>query len=237
MMGEQRVRYLRGLVFWMFVWILGLGSYNGLQAQTTIDLAAFTPEVDGFLRVYGSVGRGNFGVPVTGGFDCDGDGFQDMAMSAMVASPLARQRAGQVFLVFGDGTIGGARDTAEVTPNMLHIFGAAPHEITGNEIWMDDVTGDGLGDLLIGRQNYTPDPDRVGAGALTIIVGGPALRAYAATLQPLDLQSPPADLTILTLVGHSRLAVLACGCALAMSPAMSPPIWMAQSYRLLLPTS
>jgi hypothetical protein len=66
---------------------------------------------------------------------------------------------------------------------------------------MDDVTGDGLGDLLIGRQNYSPAPDRIGAGALTLIVGTPALRELAASLQPLDLQSPPANLTIVTFVG------------------------------------
>ena len=28
---------------------------------------------------------------------------------------------------------------------------------------------DGLGDLLIGRQNFTPEPSRIGAGALTVI--------------------------------------------------------------------
>ncbi len=186
---------------WPVVWMLGLSMCICAHAQSIVDLAMLDPEVDHLLRVYGSVGDGHFGVPVTGGFDCDGDGFQDMAMAAMTAAPLGRDRAGAVYLIFGHGVIAGTRDTAGMTPDILKIFGAAPHEIAGNEIWMDDVTGDGLGDLLIGRQNYSPAPDRIGAGALTLIVGGPALREYAATLQPLDLQSPPETLTIVTFTG------------------------------------
>ncbi len=205
-MREHKDKRLRWPVVWFMIGCLGACVWA--QAQTTVDLAQLNPEVDDLLRVYGSVGSGSFGVPVTGGFDCDGDGFQDMAMSSMVASPLARDRAGEVYLIFGNGMIGGTRDTAGMAPDILKIFGAAPHEITGAEIWMDDVTGDGLGDLLIGRQNYSPDPDRIGAGALTLIVGSPALREYAATLQPLDLQSPPANLTIITFVGAQRFGRL-----------------------------
>jgi hypothetical protein len=178
------------------------------QAQSTVDLAMLDPEKDDLLRVYGSDGRGHFGVPVTGGFDCDGDGIPDMAMASMTASPLGRERAGEVYLLFRDGTIRGQRDTAGMSPDILKIFGAAPHEITGTEIWMDDVTGDGLGDLLIGRQNYSPALDRIGTGALTLIVGTPALRELAASLQPLDLQSPPANLTIVTFVGAQPLGRL-----------------------------
>ncbi|ETW99162.1 MAG: hypothetical protein ETSY2_41395 [Candidatus Entotheonella gemina] len=196
-MRGQRGQWLR----WLIVWIACLSMCVWAQAQSIVDLAMLDPEIDGLLRVYGSAGRGNFGVPVTGGFDCDGDGFQDTAMSSMIASPLERERAGEVYLIFGDGTVSGTRDSAGMSPDILKIFGAAPHEITGSEIWMDDVTGDGLGDLLIGRQNYSPTSDRIGAGALTLIVGGSALRDYAATLQPLDLQSPPAMLTIVTFVG------------------------------------
>ncbi len=203
MRGQRR----HGLT-WLVVWIGCVSIWAWAHAQSIVDLATLDPEVDGLLRVYGSTGRGNFGVPVTGGFDCDGDGFSDMAMSAMTASPLERERAGEVYLVFGNGTVSGTWDTAGMSPDILKIFGAAPHEITGSELWMDDVTGDGLGDLLISRQNYSPDPDRIGAGALTLIVGGSALRDYAATLQPLDLQSPPATLTIVTLVGAERFGRL-----------------------------
>jgi hypothetical protein len=49
---------------------------------------------------------------------------------------------------------------------------SAVHEIAGSEIWMEGVNGDGLGGLLIGRQNYTKG-DRTGEGALTITFDHP----------------------------------------------------------------
>jgi hypothetical protein len=175
------------------------------QVSGVVDLAT-VPTTSDLVRVHGSVGTGAFGVPVAGGFDCDGDGFTDYAMASMLADPLGRIDAGQVFLVFGDGTVTGTLDTADPNePRVLHLFGDGAAEITGSEIWMDDVTGDGLGDLLIARQNFTPDPARIGAGALTIVVGAMALRTHAATLQPLDLRTPPGALTLLTIVGGQEL--------------------------------
>ena len=85
----------------------------------------------------------------------------------------------------------------------MKIAGDQSYEIAGAEIWMDDVTGDGIGDLLIGRQNHTPAAGRAGAGALTIIVGGSALKTHAATLSYLDLRSPPIGIKIVTIVGIS----------------------------------
>ena len=74
--------------------------------------------------------------------------------------------------ILGDGQIQQSLDTAQAIANLLRIAGAGPQEAAGGEIWMDDVTGDGLGDLIIGRPNYrASSPDRIGAGALTIVVG------------------------------------------------------------------
>ena len=159
------------------------------------------PTTDGLARVYGSAGVGSFGVPVAGGVDCDDDGHADLALSSMTASPLGRTAAGQVFLVFGDGTVSGTLDTGTASERILAILGDGPSENAGSEIWMDDVTGDGLGDLLIARQNFSPDAGRLGAGALTIVAGGAALRTRAAALAPLDLRSPPAEIPVLTLIG------------------------------------
>jgi len=170
-----------------------------------VDLANVSPFAGMLKRVYGSVGEGNFGVPVAGGFDCDGDGQLDLAMAAMTADPLGRTRAGQVFLVFGDGTTGGTLDSSQDQGSILRILGDQPSENVGSEIWMDDVTGDGVGDLLIARQNHTPAVGREGAGALTILVGGPALRSHAQSLQALDLRSPPAGITLMTIVGDDAV--------------------------------
>lgn len=178
------------------------------QAAQTVDLGQVDPEDGQLQRVLGSVGQGNRGVPVAGGFDCDGDGFPDTAMAAMTASPLGRNGAGQVFLVFGDGTTQGTQPTQGTHENVLAFIGAATSEAAGSELWMDDVTGDGLGDLLIARQNHDPG-GRPGAGALTIVVGGQALRDFDESV-PVDLADDPAlmSLTLATFVGPHEAARL-----------------------------
>lgn len=184
------------------------GGVSGAQPALAIDLAEVADDQDLLLRVHGSVGNGALGVPVAGGFDTDGDGFEDYALAAMRASPLGRPGAGQVFLALGDGRVNGAIDSAVPQPRILEILGDGPSEATGSEIWMDDVTGDGVGDLLIARQNFTPEPGRIGAGALSILIGGPALRERAAELAPLDLRAPPDSLRLITFVGAAPLSRL-----------------------------
>jgi hypothetical protein len=185
---------------------LWLGAGASAAPLDTIDLAAVPGTGGGLLRLGGSVGSGAQGVPVAGGFDVDGDveGNVDFAMASMRASPLGRTDAGAVYLVLGDGTIDGEIDTALSQPNVLEIYGDVVQENAGSEIWMDDVTGDGLGDLLIARQNYTPAIGREGAGALTILVGSAAVATQAAGLNALDLRAPPAELTLLTFVGANQ---------------------------------
>jgi hypothetical protein len=189
--------------------LASLGASASAAPHLSVDLATVSTASGGLKRVHGSTGDGSRGVPVAGGIDCDGDGFLDYAMAAMQASPQGRAGAGEIYLIFGDGKVEGTLDTAVAQPDILVIQGDGDSEATGSEIWMDDVTGDGIGDVLIGRQNFTPDAGRVGAGALTILVGGPALRAQAASLQPLDLRTPPAGLTLLTLIGAAEFDRLA----------------------------
>lgn len=170
------------------------------QPAAVTDLAAAPAGIE---RVYGSVGSGRFGVPVAGGHDLDGDGFADTAFAAMVAGSIARDRAGEVFVVFGDGTVQGSVDTANAGNSaVLRIFGDQVQENAGSELWIDDVTGDGLGDVLICRQNFSPDGGaRIGAGALTILPGSAELRQLAQTGQPIDLRTLPAALQASTLLG------------------------------------
>ena len=162
-----------------------------------LDLAAAPPGIE---RLRGSVSTGRFGVPVASGFDCDGDGRIDHAMSAMRAGPLGRPDAGQVFLVFGDGRITGTFDSGVPNPAILSVLGGTAQENAGIEVWMDDVTGDGLGDLIVGRSNYSVQ-NRMGAGALSIVVGTPALRELAARGEALDLAAPPSGVSVVTLQG------------------------------------
>jgi len=190
------------------VWLLRallaslLGAPAFAQPVAVVDLAEVDPDQGRIERVHGSAGDGAVGVPVAGGYDLDGDGHADTAFAAMLASPLGRDRAGQVFVVFGDGIIGGTADTAQSDPDILTFFGDRVQENAGSEIWIDDVTGDGLGDLLICRQNFSPDDgSRIGAGALTIVPGQSSLRSRAGLHQPLDLRALPAELGASTLLG------------------------------------
>lgn len=181
-----------------------------------VDLADTTAGVDPLTRVSGAgvfagVPVGIFGVPVAGGSDVDGDGLEDYAVAHTLSSPEGRFLAGEVNLVFGNGDLASTVDLATPQPDVLRILGAAAlgaREMTGTVLWIDDVTGDGLGDVLIGRQNFSfvgPEGDRFGAGALAILPGGPHLRALAASPQPVDLASPPPTLTLFQLVGGHEL--------------------------------
>ncbi len=192
------IRHSLALAIGITVW---LGLAAAVRAEV-IDIATLDTS-GGFMRVHGSAGDGDgsFGVPVAGGADCDDDGARDIAFAAMRANPFGRDNAGEVYLVFGDATISGTLDTADMQPRILVVTGAHISENAGSEIWMDDVTGDGVGDLLVARQNHDADAARLGAGALSIVVGGPELAAQALTGLPLDLAAPPQSITVTTPVG------------------------------------
>jgi len=195
---------------WIFLaLVLFLGIRSPLWAALLFDLNVIGTPSGEVTRIHGSTGNGSKGVPVAGGYDCDGDGFVDTAFAGIQSSPLGRSGAGEVTLVFGDGTMGGVIDTTGFAGNILKIAGDQTREVAGAEIWIDDVTGDGLGDLLICRQNYSPS-NRPGAGALTIMVGGPELRTQAETLQYLDLRDPTNAITLKTFYGvtnYDRLGI------------------------------
>lgn len=193
----------RFLLFALFSANLLTPALVNAQAAGELDLADVNPGDGIYRRVLGSAGSGQYGVPVAGGADLDKDGFADYAMAAMVASPQSRPAAGLVFLVFGDGKAVGTVDTALNPSNVLEIHGDQTRENIGSEIWMSDLTGDGFGDLVICRQNYSPDDQRTGAGAMTLIPADPALRTMAANNQPLDLRSPPEGIRVFTIYGAS----------------------------------
>lgn len=187
----------------------GGGSNNNssepppVAGDNDLDLRETEPE-DGMIRLYGHTGRGDKGVPVAGGSDVNGDGFVDFAKASMLASPEGRNSAGEVYLALGNGEINYALDSGVENTNLLTIIGDGQLEMTGSEIWMDDITGDGLAELLIARQNYNTDTE-IGVGALSIIFGSSAITTLAASNEPLDLRDPPSSIDILTLTGEDAI--------------------------------
>jgi len=197
--------------FIIFLVFLSPLTASAQPAGTTF-LENISPQEGLYERLLGSVGKGYLGVPVAAGYDLDGDGHNDYAMAAFQAAPQGRNQAGQIFVVFGDGKVAGVIDTASADPRILEIHGDQRQENAGSEIWMAEVTDDSYGDLIICRQNFTPDASRIGAGALTIIPGSPQLHTMAANGTVLDLRSPPENLTMITLIGakaYSRLCIWA----------------------------
>lgn len=196
------MRYISKSMFFILAsLLLGAGIAAAAEPSTTIDLADVVEGDPLLTRVYGASGNGSLGLPVAGGADVDGDGSADYGVAFFQADPLGRDNAGEVNLIFGDGSLGAQIDSALFDSRILRIIGEAAGETAGSEIWIDDVTGDGLGDLLICRQNFTPDAGRIGAGALTIVAGDAGLRDLAATPGPVDLAAPPESMTLTHIYG------------------------------------
>ncbi len=199
-------------------WLLACVSLTiSLLGQATLQVDLREPAANRYSRYQGAFGNGRFGIPVCGGHDRDGDGdgdgdgHVDSAFASINASVSNRANAGIVTLVWGtDSGFGETLDTLTVSERTLRIAGAQRREVCGSEIWMDDVDGDGLGDLIIGRQNFSPDTTRRGAGALTILFGGPELRTLARNGTLLDLAAPPTTVRRLDLPGsraYDRLGI------------------------------
>jgi len=181
-----------------------------VPGRKVLDLAEIGAADRRVGRILGSEGSGLLGLPVAGGLDLDGDGFGDAVMASFLASPLGRDRAGKVYVIFGDGVLGRHLPSWRRGEPIVHIAGGGAQETAGNEVWVDDVTGDGVADLLICRQNFVAPsgqgaPDRVGAGALTVLPGGPRLRRYVHRPTDLDLADLPPELPALTVVGGQHL--------------------------------
>lgn len=133
-----------------------IASTGVAQPELVFDLATRDPDAGDYFRGFGFNNNGLQGTPVASGCDMDGDGHVDCALALMRSSPGGVPDAGRAVLFFGNGVIHGEVDGSVASANVLHINGQQAKEYTGSETWMGDVTGDGLGDLLLCRQGHAP---------------------------------------------------------------------------------
>src|SRR5262249_44124651 len=155
--------------------------------STGIRLAVDTkdPNQDGLLVLYGGANRGgDIGLPVAAG-DINGDGRADVAFCEMYASsPDGRKNNGQVNIYLSDGHDTGAVDAAKHPPSIFSLIGKASGDLLGSAVAIGDVTGDGIGDVIVGASlNDGPASARTNAGAVYVVPGS---RTFSPTI---DLQT------------------------------------------------
>ena len=125
--------------------------------------------IDASVKIYGEQSSDFMGYAVLNAGDINGDGFDDVAMSAYRYDPYAAHlsttlpNAGGVFVFFGPITSMPTIQDADLT-----IYGSEPFEYLGRSLAKaGDVNGDGYEDLLIGASSrMTSDGDVAGSAFL-----------------------------------------------------------------------
>jgi hypothetical protein len=130
------------------------------------------------LTVYGADPGDQLGRAMAAG-DVNGDGFDDLVLSAPFADGLDEKRpdSGQVHILFGSLEMG--QEAREIdlaaTSSDVTIYGADAGDLAGFAIATADVHGDGIADLILGALWADgPDNARSRAGDIYVISGAPA---------------------------------------------------------------
>jgi hypothetical protein len=166
---------------------LGGADVNGDGRDDSL-LCAFTaseatlflspPEISGFVealpvpdQVVRIAGAETLGVECAAG-DVNGDDFADLVIGAPGIDVPGRMGVGAVYVVFGAATWP-AEVNVESSDRVLRIAGRDAADHFG--VWVDvnDVDGDGIGDILVGAPDADgPNDDRPLAGEAQIVFGG-----------------------------------------------------------------
>src|SRR5262245_981841 len=182
--------------------LLVLGAAWAVHAVAPLARLWLTEDVAqvGQLTVYNSIaGGGQYGMPVEIG-DLNGDGFPDLVLAPMAATSDggARDSAGEIYIYPGDGRIEGIIDRAALgeAPPGITIRGAERGDFLGTELFLADVDGDGLKDLLFTAQNYNGP-----AGARREMCGGAFIlfgrRDLFVESRVIDMAAPPPELAMM----------------------------------------
>ncbi|MBI1969309.1 FG-GAP repeat protein [Candidatus Woesearchaeota archaeon] len=137
----------------------------GPIASGSIDLLTQSPDI----MIYGAQNGDQLGT----GFsiaDMDGDGIQDLILGAWTADGPSdtRPNSGEVYILYGP-LPSGVIDFRGTRPDTV-IYDISG--FIGSGIIAKDVTGDGLNDLILGKeQAYVSDGSRESAGEVVVVFG------------------------------------------------------------------
>ena len=146
--------------------------FGANRFAASVDLAALDG-LNGF-RLDGVAVDDKSGSAVAGAGDVNGDGFDDMIVSASLAAPDGKLLAGESYLVFGSDTrIAPSLDLATLDgSNGYRLAGIDAYDTSGVSIaGAGDFNGDGFDDLIIGASDADSGTSTT-AGESYVVFGG-----------------------------------------------------------------
>ncbi|MDZ4849497.1 MAG: YDG domain-containing protein [Pirellulaceae bacterium] len=157
--------------------------FGGPSLPATIDLSSL-----GLLGItlFGATAGDQNGFSVSGAGDVNGDGYDDLIVSALDADALgdAKLSAGESYVIFGGPSLPSTIDLASPPSSAITIFGAEAGDKSGTSVSRaGDVNGDGFDDLIIGAFGAAAAANaKAGAGESYIIFGGNGFTSSATHL-------------------------------------------------------
>ncbi len=166
--------------------ILQLNTAMTLPLPSVVPLAVLNGS-SGF-RLDGLAAGDNLGFSVHSAGDINGDGFDDLAVSAVHANPNGLTSAGSGYVIFGKSV--GFASTFDLATldgsNGFRLDGAAANDWAGHSIHSaGDINGDGFDDLILGAPYADPN-GITDSGSSYVLFGKATGFASAITLSALN---------------------------------------------------
>ncbi len=122
---------------------------------------------DSSVVIYGALENNTLGFSLAAG-DLDGDGVDDLAMSARGATAGGREGAGLVYVLRGRGDLPAEIDLAKEPEGVSTIAGASTADLLATSMAIADVSGGGRNSLVLGG-SFVDTHDRLDAGTVYVI--------------------------------------------------------------------